>query len=131
MRTSRLEGKVSWADETPVTGFALVALVPPKNIYGNVWASLFSGRVEIPIWTKIQIKEGQFDDQIELFYNSDISPPNTKYVIYYYDGGGGLLGSPNGAEDAFIVNSEKTTPPIYINEASEAGTEIPKPEGVV
>lgn len=125
MRTSYLTGTVKWTDETPFNGYAVIRLVPPRNVAGDFWATLFAEGIQIPTRTVVPITNGAFNTNIKLIYNADISPQNNKYTIYYYSGGGVLVGEPSDITDAFTVSAESTAPPIYINETADSAIALP------
>ena len=119
---SYLTGNVTWLDGAVFNGFCILSLLPPKTTNGTP-RTLFCGKTQIPLETRIPIKDGVFD-QTRFLYTADINPPNSRYVIRYYDESGALVGAPDDIQDAFIVSSPTTTPPIYINETSNTPTDI-------
>lgn len=125
MNTGYLTGTVQWSDETPFNGFAVLRLVPPRNVGGELWDALYQNTTKIPTRTVIPIVDGEFDSDIKLIYNTDISPQNNKYIIYYYSSNGVLVGEPDDITDAFLVDAASVTPPIYINETADSAISLP------
>ena len=129
-RISKLSGTVTWEDGTLFNGFALVGLVFP-NAGEDPWPALTiepnSPRQEIPTWTPVPITNGEFNSQVGVWFNADIDPPNTQYVIYYLDSSLKQVGVPSTEDDFFVVTSDPTVPPMYELELPESGTDVPSP----
>lgn len=130
-RVGTLTGSITWSDGTNFNGFGVVGLVLPTS-GGTNWPELSlepgSPRQRLPLWSTIPIVDGAFNNQVGLWYNADIDPPNTTYVIYYYDTSLKQVGVPSGIADAFTISAAQTTPPVYTLTAPVAGTVVPTPD---
>lgn len=132
-RVGKLTGTITWSDGSSFNGFAVVGLVLPTSS-GTAWPELTlepgSPRQRLPLWSTIPIINGAFNQQLGLWFNEDINPPNTKYIIYYYDTSlkTPAVGVPSGIGDAFTVTADPTTPPTYTLTAPIAGTAVPTPD---
>ena len=129
-RVAKLSGTITWSDGSNFNGFAVIGLVFPTS-GGNNWPALTiepnSPKQEIPQWTAVPIVDGSFNNQIGLWYNTDIDPPNTKYAIWYLDAAYKYVGSPTNSSDFFQVTADPTAPPTYTLTVPIAGTTVPTP----
>lgn len=130
-RIGKLNGEITWDDGSLFNGFGVVGLVLPTS--GGVdWPELTiepnTPRQRLPLWATIPIVNGEFNNQVGLWFNADIDPPNTKYVIYYYDSSGKQVGVPTNSADFFTITAAETTPTMYTLVAPTAGTVVPNPE---
>ncbi len=83
-----LTGSPVWDSGAPFDGWVRLALVLPTNSDGEWPSSVFSGQMgpqRLPIWIEVPIVQGVFNQQTKIWFNSSITPPNTKYVAYWYD----------------------------------------------
>ena len=130
-RVGTLTGTITWSDGTNFNGFGVVGLVLPTSS-GVAWPELSlepgTPRQRLPLWSTIPIVEGTFNNQVGLWYNADINPPNTQYVIYYYDTSLKQVGIPSSISDAFTISAAQTTPPTYTLTVPIAGTTVPVPD---
>lgn len=80
--------RVEWSDGSPFNGFLLVGLALP-TVSGYTYARTFLGNTgkpqRIPLWTKIPIDTGVYDNAAKVFFNADLDPPNTRYSAWWYD----------------------------------------------
>ena len=133
-RIGKLSGSVYWPDgTTPFQGWAEVVLVlPGKNGGQDLWPrlSVFAGypTIRLPLWTRVPIVDGAFDQGIGLWYNSDILPQGSQYAAYYYDATGTAVGS---ATSLFTIAAAATAAPQSITVSPTAGSTIPTPREVV
>lgn len=130
-RSGRLSGTVFWPDGTTLfNGYVAVASVLPvqNGINAPEWAriSILAGypTLKLPLWTKIRIQDGVFDQGISLWYNEDMRPYGSTYVAYYYDDTGTSVGPVTGQ---FTIAAAATAIPQSITVTPEAGTTIPSP----
>lgn len=129
----KLTGTITWSDSSLFNGYAVVGLVLPTSS-GTAWPELTlepgSPRQRLPLWSTIPIINGEFNQQIGLWYNEDIDPPNSKYAIYYYDSAlrDPAVGVPVDFNDFFTISAATTTPPTYTLTAPIAGTVVPTPD---
>jgi hypothetical protein len=128
-RIAKLAGTVQWSDGVDFSGYAVFGLVMPET-GGTDWPFLSQGGttpdpVRISQWSVIPIEQGAFNEALGLFYNGDIVPQNSKYVVYYYDKNLVKI-----AEDTtpFSVTADPTTPVIPTLTAPVAGSTIPTPD---
>jgi hypothetical protein len=109
-RISKLSGTVQWDDGVNFDGYVKVAVSFPSG-----WTTLFKKSntsitpVKLPEWSVIPIEDGTFSQELGLFYNSDMSPHNTKYTATYYDKTLKLISGPGST---FTASSETTAVPI-------------------
>lgn len=90
LRAGNATGSVSWSDGTPFDGYALVGF---KHLVDGLttvnWPSISQGhqfvKRTVPEWAKLPIVNGQYDNQIGLYFNADLQPPNSQYVAFLYD----------------------------------------------
>lgn len=129
-RTAKLSGTIQWSDGSNFNGFGVVGLVFPTS-GGAAWPELSiepnSPRQRIPQWAVIPIVDGAFNNQVGLWFNADIDPPNTKYAIFYYDSSNKLVGQPSSSSDFFQVTADPVAPPTYTLTVPTAGTSVPDP----
>lgn len=120
-RTARATGTISWSDGTLFNGFALIGL--RKLTDGSAeWADFTLGhqgqKLRLPKWQKIPIADGAFNQDVELRYNADISPPGSQYVAFYYDSTKRAIGS---ASAYFSVASSTVAIPTVTLTAPVSG----------
>jgi hypothetical protein len=106
-----LSGTVQWSDGVNFDGYVKVEVVFPTG-----WTNLFKKTsptgttpVKLPEWCVIPIEDGSFLQEVGLYYNSDMTPHNTKYQATYYDK---TLTQVGATTATFSVTSDTTTPPI-------------------
>lgn len=132
-RFGKLSGTVNWNNGEPFSGYAVFCLVLPVDGSSNVWPELnlepnqSSSRVQIPLFITAPIYQGRFNPHVGLLFNADITPPNSKYAVYYYDAAFKRVGSPSGPGDFFVVNQTTIVPPVYTLPAPSPGTNVPQP----
>lgn len=130
-RVSKLSGTITWSDGTLFSGYAIVMLVRPGGSNQYPYLALNPGdpRQRIPDRAVIRIQDGAFSQNEGIFYNADLNPPNSAYVIYYYD----LtleeqLAGPTTSADFFYANAASVTPPTYTLPVPSLTLTIPSPE---
>ena len=116
---------VMWSNGALFNGFIRFGLVAP-TIGGNDVSQLaenaaFEGE-RVPVNTIIPIIAGKFDTDLGLFYNEDLNPPNSQYVIWYYDLSGNLIAGPS---TLFSVNQTSPALPALTLTVPVAGSTIP------
>lgn len=97
---------IKWSNGTNFSGFILIGLVPPTFLSGQapqVDFSLIYPTEVIPTNAIIPINNGMIDQSLGLFYNQDISPPNSEYYALFYDSSKALIGGSN--TNYFIVST--------------------------
>lgn len=123
-----------WNDvnTTPFNGFVLIALIPPKIGAGTPWAQLDYGNlspsIELPLWQRIPIIDGQLNSSCGLFLNTDIVPPGSTYVAWYYDSTGTQVAGPTSQFTVTSVGSNSFTPPILTLTAPTTAGANPTPD---
>lgn len=121
---------VTWSNGDLFNGFLLIGLVVP-NTSGDAWAELDLGGQQpgerIPIWTRVAVVDGVYDNTVGVLYNSSISPPNTKYAAYYYDSSVFPPRQIAGPSALFTVTTATLTPPALTLTAPTAGVVAPTP----
>jgi len=130
-RVAKLSGTITWSDGTLFSGYGIVMLVRPGGSNQYPYLALNPGdpRQRIPDRAVIRIQDGQFSQNEGIFYNADLNPPNSAYVIYYYD----LtleeqLAGPTTSADFFYANAASITPPTYTLPVPALTLTIPSPE---
>lgn len=112
LRTGVPTGTITWSDGTPFDGTVGIGLKHLVDGSSVDWPSISLGnsanRRPVPRWTTIAINEGAFDAAAAVFYNADLTPPNSQYVARYADANGKLV-SP--LTSAFTVSSSTFTIP--------------------
>ena len=80
---------VAWSDGTKFTGFAYIGLIDPT--YGTSddatstdWL-MFYPQIKVPDRAIIPIVEGKYNNSLGLYYNADLTPPNSTYKMILYD----------------------------------------------
>jgi hypothetical protein len=68
----------------------LVGVALPKTAGGLTYPYMSKGngsypRQRLPLFCKIPIYYGNFDQNSRLWYSSDVEPPNTQYYGWIYD----------------------------------------------
>jgi hypothetical protein len=130
-RVAKLAGTINWSDATDFSGYAVFGLVlPAKSGGGADWPYVSRGAqtpdpVRIPQWFVIPIEEGTFNQALGLFFNADIVPQNSQYVVYYYDKN---LVSIASDVTPFSVTADPYTPVVPTLTAPVAGSTIPVPD---
>ncbi len=82
---------ITWSDDSLFTGILYVALVPPSyntvtdDDATSVNYESFYPALKIPVRVGIPIVNGKFNDSLGLFYNADMTPPNSRYACRLYD----------------------------------------------
>ena len=122
---------ITWANGDLFNGFLLLGLVLP-NSGGTTWAEVDLGgqspAERIPIFTRVPVVDGKFDNSIGVLYNSSIAPPNTKYAAWYYDTSTYPPRKIAGPSTLFTVSSTPLTPPSLTLTTPTAGTDAPTPD---
>ena len=98
-------GSITNTTSIPFNGYALVQLLLPAN--SNIsWASCSYGNlspaIQLPLFQRIPIVYGQLNTSLGFWWNTDITPPGSGYVVYYYDATDTLLAGPS---ETFFVNA--------------------------
>jgi len=115
---------VQWTDGTNFNGFLLAGIVPPSDGV-TAWTSVSMGdnypAATLPVWARIPIVDGKFNASSGLFFNSDITPPGSKYVIYYYDSTGRRIAGPS-ASISVTSDPIDSLPAVTLTAPSTTGT---------
>lgn len=133
-RTSKFDQSqvFQWDNGDLFNGGAIIALTVPTvdGLSATAWLSVNLGDVwqKIPLplnFAFVPIKDGKLSDTLGLFYNEDITPPNTQYIHYIVDATRKLIAGPG---IVFTVNSDTTTlPTLVLPEPEIPGSVIPVP----
>jgi hypothetical protein len=109
-RISKLTGTVQWDDGENFDGYVKVALALPSG-WTEVTKKSNQGiaPVTLPLWSVIPIEDGSFSQEVGLYYNSDMTPHNSKYNATYYDK---TLTQVATTTANFVVSAETTAVPI-------------------
>lgn len=120
-RSATLSGTVNWSDATPFNGFAVFLLVPPDG-YSKMFLADNYPAVRIPLRIIVPVVNGQFNQNCKIWYNADLEPPNSKWVIYWLDFTGATIASPASMSDSFTVSTSThtVTPPTLTAPTAEA-----------
>ena len=122
---------ITWSDGSLFSGFLLLGLVVPSS-GGTAWAELDLGGQapgeRIPLFTKIPVINGKFDNTVGVLYNTSISPPETKYAAWYYDQSVFPPRQIAGPTALFTVSSSTLTPPAITLPLPTAGVTAPTPD---
>jgi hypothetical protein len=121
-----------WSDGTNFNGAAIIGLTRPTadGTPQTAWINVNYGDTDenLPLPTSfalIPIQDGKLDDALGLFYNEDITPPNTQYVHYIIDSTMRIIAGPG---NLFTVNSATVTLPLLtLNAPLTNGSIIPVP----
>lgn len=121
---------ITWSNGDLFNGFLLLGLVLPNS--GSTWVEVDLGgqspAERIPLFTRVPVVDGKFDNSVGVLYNSSISPPNTKYAAWYYDASSYPPRQIAGPSALFTVSSATLTPPALTLTAPTAGTTPPTPD---
>lgn len=93
---------VLWNNNIPFDGYLWLGLsIPSGYDHPSLWNS--ERPQAIPQFTKIPIIGGTIDPGTQVFYNSDINPPNTLYYAYWFDRLDRLVAPPSGTAIGFTI----------------------------
>ncbi|CAB4142894.1 hypothetical protein UFOVP434_48 [uncultured Caudovirales phage] len=91
----------TWSNGQSFDGAAIIGLVIPtqSGTAETVWPMVNYGNTDLPFalpksFARIPIKEGVLSNNLGLFYNDDITPPNTQYVHYIIDANEKVIAGP-------------------------------------
>ena len=127
---------VTWDNGSLFSGYLVLGIALPRDAAGVRWANinLFGTSQILPEWTVIPIVEGVLDNNTSIFPNSQLDPPNTKYVAYWYDNTWKLVYPlPAGTIPALFTVSGATytiTPPTLASGSAPTGADAPVPEDI-
>ena len=123
------QAQLLWTNDVPFNGFALIGLIPPildSVTYTEGDYGLSMPTDALPQFAIIPIINGYFNGSVGLYYNEDISPPNTTYNARFYDTTKRLIAGPS---PAFTVASNPIDSiPNPTLDAPEAGGTPPSPD---
>lgn len=111
---------VQWSDGTNFNGFILALLALPSG-YSKAHIRGYQG-IQVPARGKIPIIDGAVQSFSELWETDQISPPTTRYCLYWYDDTETLIAS-GDALAQFTASEYSTTPPTLT--APTAASECP------
>lgn len=121
---------ITWSDGDLFNGFLLLGLVMPRS--GDRWAEVDLGgqspAERIPIFTRVPITDGKFDNTVGVLYTSSISPPHTQYAAWYYDASTYPPREIAGPSTFFTVSTPTLTPPILTLTSPTPGNQPPTPD---
>ncbi len=122
---------ITWSNGSAFSGFLLIGLVVP-TAGGTPWAELDLGGQSpgerIPLWTRVPVVNGKFDNTVGVLYNSAIAPPNTQYACWYYDQSATPPRQIAGPSTFFTVSSATLTPPSLTLTVPTLGVTAPTPD---
>ena len=126
-RRAKFDGEVTvtWDDLSNFNGFLLVGVELPTN-YSFYTVAGTIPTAKLPIFARIPITNGKFSTSSSLFYNADLTPPNTQYVCWYYDLYN--LTPVAGPSTPFQVTSDPITPPVLTLTAPLVSNTPPLPD---
>jgi hypothetical protein len=121
-----------WDNGDLFNGGAIIAMTIPtvNGTSATPWLSINLGdtwyKLSLPLnFAFVPIKDGKISDALGLFYNEDITPPNTQYIHYIVDATRKIIAGPG---TVFTVNSDITTlPTLVLPEPEIPGSIIPVP----
>lgn len=125
---AKLSGSVIWSSGENFDGYALILLALPGT-HAAVSMDSTAPRCRIPTNTVVPITDGAYNQHVELFYNSDIEPPNTQYAAYFYDLNWVRI-APSGTADLFTISTNPHTLTAPTLTAPTAATSAPLPGSV-
>jgi hypothetical protein len=129
-RNAKLSGTILWSDGSNFNGFAIIGLVLPTSS-GVAWPELTiepnSPRQRLPLWLTVPIINGAYNQQIGVWFNEDIDPPNSKYCSYFFDSSMKQLAGPTTPADFFTVTVDPTPLAAPTLTVPIAGVTIPVP----
>jgi hypothetical protein len=116
-RTALLSGTVSWSNGDLFDGYVLLALSLPS---GYTYASPIGSwpNSTLPQFVRIPITAGAFSQQVAVFWNEDLEPPNCRYCAYWYDAQDTLLSGPSAIFDIGASPYAITIPTLTVPAAS-------------
>lgn len=118
---------LTWSDGAAFNGFALIGLVMPTS--GTDWSFATRGDFvpgqRLPTFAMIPITNGLFNTSVGLYYNEDIKPQNTQYVLWYYDSTRRQIAGPS---TKFTVTADPLTLPSLTLTAPSLGSTNPTPD---
>lgn len=121
--------QVTWSDGSLFNGFALVGLVVPLDGTSTPYATVAMGdfypQYRLPQFTVCPIINGVFNNSVGLYYNEDISPPNTQYAYWVYDVTGKRIAGPSAL---FSVSSSPVALPALTLTVPTVGSTPPTPD---
>ena len=107
-----------WSNGDNFDGYMLVGIVVPSG-KPRCEIGLYSGTVDVPVFTLIPITNGVFDQSTGLIYTSDLTPPGAQYVAWLCDK---TLQQIGAMATAFTVTSSPWTPPSITATVPSAGS---------
>lgn len=124
---------INWSNGDGFNGAALVALVIPtlSGTAITVWPQVNYGENfdNMPLpknFAKIPIVEGKLSDTLGLFYNSEITPPNTQYIHYIMDSNNKVVAGPGTLFS--VTSSPVTLPTLTLTVPSTTNAVAPVPD---
>jgi hypothetical protein len=129
-RTSKVLSTITytWSNSTNFDGFLVIGIVLPQAS-GVDWPSVAYGNQivleKLPTFYRIPIVDGAASQSSQVFYTSDIDPPNVKYVAWLFDRNMKKVTSDPVIGDAFTVTSDTFTPTVGTPTVPSVGTTIP------
>lgn len=93
---------VEWSNGEPFTGYVWLGLTLPTGYTSP--AVRFTTRTQpIPRFTKVHVVSGVVDQNAQVLWNADITPPGTTYRTYFFDPQNVLIAPGSGSATAFSV----------------------------
>jgi hypothetical protein len=123
---------IQWSDGSNFNGAAIIGLTRPtvNGTPQTAWINVNYGdtneNLPLPLsFALIPIKDGKLSDALGLFYNEDITPPNTQYVHYMIDSTYKIIAGPG---TLFTVNTPVITlPALALPAPVTQGSIVPVP----
>lgn len=91
---------IYWDNGMRFNGYACIAIVPPtipaQGQLQYTVRGMATPATTLPLTMHlIPIENGVLDPNLGLYYNEDITPPNTRYVLYYADASKQIISGPS------------------------------------
>lgn len=125
---AKLAGTVLWSTGETYDGYALLLLALPGS-YAAVSMDGTFPRARIPTNTVVPITDGTYNQNVQLYFNSDIEPPNTQYAAYFYDLSWTRI-APSGTAALFTIATDPYTLVAPTLTAPTSATTAPLPGSV-
>jgi hypothetical protein len=104
-----------WSTGEKFNGAAIIGFVIPttagtaETVYPKISFGGSSESYNLPKgFARVAINEGKLSSELGLFYNADVTPPNTQYIHYLIDSTNKIVAGPG---TVFSVTSDPITLP--------------------
>lgn len=124
--------QIQWSDGSPFNGFACIGIVRPttNGLPSGVVPLTLRGKAAVttPLpagFSLIPVIDGRLNSALGLYWNEDIEPPNTQYVLYYADSGKRIVAGPSSF---FTVSGQVVLPTLTIPAPTTVNAVAPVPD---